>query len=208
MAGMCAVALELHAEAEDRFRRMLAIDPAATLTEGVAPKIQARLEAARRFVAERGALRVVLDGGALVIASDPLGMVMGARAWVGGRVVDLPGNERIALPAGATRVAAIDEHGNRLVDLVPPPPERSSAPRRSGRAGSSGAGSARRAWSRRRSSGSAARTRSTSSTRSRPTAAPTSSPTPNGWANEPSATPRSPTSASWWPAWARRWRSG
>ncbi|HKE20011.1 MAG TPA: tetratricopeptide repeat protein [Kofleriaceae bacterium] len=120
-------------EAERAFQMALSIDPDLELRKGVSPKIGRPFHRAQR--ARRGdrpiaiAHRVVAQDPptvAVLVQSDPLGMVAGARIiyWSkdgAARSVAGAGKDRIeiALPRGASRftVAGIDAHGNRVAEL-------------------------------------------------------------------------------------------
>jgi hypothetical protein len=116
------------------FERLLAIRPAARLPDGTSPKIVALFDEARAdqvgrelrvgYHAEEGR-----DPSLVVeVASDPLGLVDGARATFRGSdgvvgVIERRGGPRIQLPLPAAgryevTVAAIDRHGNRLLEIT------------------------------------------------------------------------------------------
>jgi tetratricopeptide (TPR) repeat protein len=130
LSGIVEGALGKDAEATAAFARWLAIDPKGTLPPGTSPKITRPFDAAAK---KADALKVKVDTEAappsvtLVIQSDPQHLVTRARVFVradGGAEtkVEASGAERIklALPAGKRldlRVQALDEHGNRVVEL-------------------------------------------------------------------------------------------
>jgi hypothetical protein len=126
-------ALGHSAEAEQQFRRLLALDVEAGLSDGVSPKILAPFSAAQRYMRTRGTLSarcMVEEGGPSVtvhVDADPISQVIGARvvyrtAMGAERVLDARGHAPLTLqmPAGE-RVelicAVLDEHGNRLVEI-------------------------------------------------------------------------------------------
>jgi tetratricopeptide (TPR) repeat protein len=133
LLGEVQASLGQRGDAERAFQRALAIDPELQLRKGVSPKISRPFRRARR--ARRGdrslelAHRIVaLDPPtvAVLVQSDPLGMVVGARVryWPErgpGRSVSGRGKVRIdlVLPRTAARftVAGVDQHGNRVVEL-------------------------------------------------------------------------------------------
>lgn len=134
LTGIVAAALGDARGASDAFTHLLALSPRATLPEGTSPKITRPFDAAGRYIASHGALEVKLETRAsppaitLVVVSDPLSMVATARAVFivdGGaeRSQDVEvASERteVALPAGRridARIAALDVHGNRLVEI-------------------------------------------------------------------------------------------
>ena len=150
LTGIVAAALGDARGASDAFTHLLVLAPKATLPDGTSPKITRPFDAAARYVASHGALEVKLETRAappaitLVVVSDPLNMVATAHVVFtvdGGaeRSQDAEvGSERteVALPAGRridARIAALDVHGNHLVDIgsrdvpvvivgEPPPP--------------------------------------------------------------------------------------
>ena len=129
LSGRVAAALGRSAEAVDEFERLLAIDPDAALPPGLAPKIVEPFETARRRQAAPLRVRARLTPGAepavvVVVESDPLHMVAGARAVVtaaagGDQTVAVTGRTQMTLRlprARAARIAlaVVDAHGNRL----------------------------------------------------------------------------------------------
>jgi hypothetical protein len=133
LSGEVSAAFGDAKKAEDTFGRLLAIDPSVRLPAGVSPRISAPFNAALKTAASRSPIKIHHESRTgdsptitLVVDSDPLDMVKGARASFdgpGGRdTVDEKGKERIELklpPAAKLTVtlAAIDEHGNRLAEL-------------------------------------------------------------------------------------------
>lgn len=131
LAGEVAAGLDRTDEAEMWFKRLLALEPTATLPVGTSPKITGPFERARAFIEERGALAVrheaVPGGVVLHVDRDPLGMVDGARAYVQTSdvrlfVLDGRGETRIHIEVPqngfANKVVAIDEHGNELAAIL------------------------------------------------------------------------------------------
>jgi hypothetical protein len=131
LQGKVAATLGDEAAARRAFARWLAIDPSAQLEDGVSPKLAASFEAARHDL-DGAALRIDVEVApssaavALVVTSDPLAMIAGARASYRDEdilhgVVEGKGGKRVELPlpaAGHLRVvvAAVDSFGNRLVE--------------------------------------------------------------------------------------------
>jgi hypothetical protein len=128
LRGIVASTLGDKAAAIAAFERLLALDPNATLPAGTSPKIT------RPFAeAGRHPLQVTTETATsppsvtVVIVSDSLGMVSGARAIVVAdgkaeetRTAQGSGRMTLAMPAGKrleVRVAVLDEHGNRLAEL-------------------------------------------------------------------------------------------
>jgi hypothetical protein len=130
LSGIVEGALGKDAEATASFARWLAIDPKGTLPPGTSPKITRPFDAAAK---KTDALKVKVETEAappsvtLVIQSDPLHLVTRARVFVRAdgaaeTKVEGSGGERIklVLPAGKRldlRVQALDEHGNRVLEL-------------------------------------------------------------------------------------------
>jgi hypothetical protein len=135
LQGIVAGALGDAKAATEAFKYLLALSPKATLPAGTSPKISKPFAAASKFFASHDPLKVKTETASdppsvtLVVVSDPLAMVMKARVWAsvdgkkekektldgGGKdkiTVELPRGKRLDL-----RVAAVDEHGNRLVEL-------------------------------------------------------------------------------------------
>lgn len=165
LTGIVEAALGDPRAATEAFTRLFALSPRAALPEGTSPKIRRPFDAAARYIAGHAALEVKMETVAappaitLIVVSDPINMVATAHAVFsvdGGpeRTTDVEvGSERtrVALAAGHridARIAALDVHGNRLVEIgsreVPivilgeapppvvarpaPPPPRPSAP--------------------------------------------------------------------------------
>jgi tetratricopeptide (TPR) repeat protein len=117
----------------DAFKKALVIDAGAELREGLSPKIREPFSKARRAMKGKKPLaiqhRIITQDPATIavlVQSDPFGMVIGGKlvyrnADGAERSVAGMGKERIdlKLPKGASKfvVAAIDEHGNRLIEL-------------------------------------------------------------------------------------------
>ncbi|HEU5056459.1 MAG TPA: hypothetical protein VFU21_08030 [Kofleriaceae bacterium] len=132
LAGRVAAALGKEGDAVAAFGRLLALDPAAALPPGLAPKIVAPFEEAReRARGARLRLRAELRESAeprllVTVESDPLAMVAGARAVIAGgaggeQTVAVAGRRHMTLrlpPGGSLRVAlaVVDRHGNRLAE--------------------------------------------------------------------------------------------
>ena len=133
LAGTVAAALGDAAAATDAFTHLLALSPKAVLPAGTSPKIVRPFEAAARYIASHGALEIKLETRAappaitLIAVNDPLNMVAKARVVfrvAGGaeQTKDVVASERteVALVAARridARVAALDVHGNRLVEI-------------------------------------------------------------------------------------------
>jgi hypothetical protein len=133
LSGIVEAALGDTKASTDAFTHLLALSPKATLPAGTSPKIKRPFDAAARYFKTHAALELKIETSAapptitLVLASDPLGMVAKAHvafAVDGGpeRTKDVAASERtdITLPAGGridARVSALDDHGNRLVDI-------------------------------------------------------------------------------------------
>ena len=131
LRGIVAGALGDAAAATDAFTRLLALSPKATLPAGTSPKIAKPFASAVAYFKTHDPLKAKADTAStppsvtLVITSDPLAMIAKARVWVavdgkhetsidgaGGSTITLPHGKRVDL-----RVAGLDEHGNRVVEL-------------------------------------------------------------------------------------------
>ncbi|HUS69136.1 MAG TPA: hypothetical protein VMZ28_31585 [Kofleriaceae bacterium] len=121
------------AEAQAAFERQLAIAPAATVDRELGPKIVepfAAAQAALRGRAIAVEARAIEGGVELVVAGDPLAMVVAAR--VSGRAGALTdaavsgGRAALVLArgvGGTVVVSALDAHGNRLAEVEVPLPQ-------------------------------------------------------------------------------------
>ncbi|HEY0993581.1 MAG TPA: hypothetical protein VGD80_41290 [Kofleriaceae bacterium] len=132
LSGIVEAALGDTDAATDAFAHLLALSPTAALPPGTAPKITRLLETARLSFLDGAPLEVKIETAArppaitLIVVRDPLRMVAAARVTYtvdGGpeRTAVSPASPRtgMPLPPGrlAARVSALDEHGNRLVDI-------------------------------------------------------------------------------------------
>ena len=134
LLGEVTASLGLSDAAVGHFERWLALRPSAALEEGVSPKIERPFIQARAALAARAPLRVHYEVVAdrdpivllLIVDSDPMAMVAGARARLSGRAqpplqLEQRGTGRIqiALPPGSLEVvlAAIDQYGNRVAEI-------------------------------------------------------------------------------------------
>jgi tetratricopeptide (TPR) repeat protein len=133
MLGEIHASLGHQDDAQRYFRSLLALEPTAELARGISPKIQQPFKAARDSMSARGKLDVRCSAGdaasgvTLDVVSDPVGMVAGARvvyrledgteqtlesSGPGSHTVRVPVTEPVSLVC-----AAVDEHGNRLVEI-------------------------------------------------------------------------------------------
>jgi hypothetical protein len=133
LSGIVDAALGDAKAATDEFTRLLAVSPKATLPAGTSPKIKRPFDAAAHYFTSHAPLEVKIETLAkpptitMVVANDSLGMVTKAHvvfAVDGGaeQTKDIAASERtdIVLPAGRridARVAALDAHGNHLVEI-------------------------------------------------------------------------------------------
>jgi tetratricopeptide (TPR) repeat protein len=132
------------------FQRALALSPKLELAPGTSPKITRPFAAAQGLAKQSAPLEIKSETGSappsvtVIVASDPLAMIAHVRVAVVAdgqpeQSFERPAAERVTveLPAGArldVRIAAVDEHGNRLAELgsrevpivvlgtAPPPP--------------------------------------------------------------------------------------
>lgn len=128
LAGQVAAAFGNTKAAYDHYRRMLALAPDARLPGGLAPKLIAPFERARRFMADRALHLRVRDSSVkrlvVEVVPDPLHMAVAVRGLFhrGGRVVTVRsrlhgGRAQLRIPAHVdvpARVRAVDRYGNEL----------------------------------------------------------------------------------------------
>lgn len=134
LTGIVEAALGDARAATEAFTRLLALSPRAALPDGTSPKIRRPFDAAARYMASHAALEVKMETVTapptirLIAAGDPLHMVATAHAVFrvdGGaeRTKDVEvtaGRADVTLPAGRridAQIAALDVHGNRLVEI-------------------------------------------------------------------------------------------
>lgn len=134
LTGIVEAALGDARAATEAFTRLLALSPRAALPDGTSPKIRRPFDAAARYIASHGALEVKMETAArppaitLIVVGDPINMVAAAHAVFtvdGGaersKDVEVASDRtEVALPAGRridARIAALDVHGNRLVEI-------------------------------------------------------------------------------------------
>ena len=132
LTAQVAVTMRDEAGAELAFRRLLVLDPDATLPEGTSPKIVSRLETARAALRGSDSLAVTFAARpgrpAVVVAqvhSDPLAMVAGLRAaWrddagASAHTGGTPGPLSLEVPLPRdthVTLELLDRHGNVLVE--------------------------------------------------------------------------------------------
>jgi tetratricopeptide (TPR) repeat protein len=129
LTGVAAAALGDANAATEAFERALELAPTTTLKSGMSPKITRPFAAAEQQLAGHSlhAFARVHDGTlAIAIDDDPLAMVAGARvqnaaAPAGKAIAAARTGDDIAVPLapGSYRVALVDAHGNRVLDLAP-----------------------------------------------------------------------------------------
>jgi len=148
LAGQTAVVLGQDEVGERFYRKWLVLDPGATISSDVAPKLRAPFEAARAYLAAHGRFEVVASRLSateveLELRSDPLALAHGARVVAAAgaapaAVVPFDRDRRARLAtetAAQARAEVLDAYGNTLVELdvapvdpgaalrpVPPPP--------------------------------------------------------------------------------------
>lgn len=126
LAASTAVVLGQLEVAEQFYRRLLALDPGATLDENLAPKFKQPFTAAAAYVNAHGAVRArarrLADGAIeLVVESDPLKMVSSVRLPSATATTALDADRRALLRGNDEHVLLLDEHGNELVQQAAPP---------------------------------------------------------------------------------------
>lgn len=145
LSARAAVVLDQRELAEQYYRRWLAIDPDAALPDDTAPKLREPFVAAQAYIAAHGRLRAVArrtQAGEVDVEliADPLAMAHAAAALDPAGPSDAApvtapspreaarrspvvfGAERRVRLAEASRIAILDERGNRLLELEPAAP--------------------------------------------------------------------------------------
>ena len=117
-AGRLAAGLDRTPVAEDHFKRVLALAPATTFSEGTSPKITEPFDAARAHTTPL-VVAGEIEANAVVVSSgsDPLGLVAGIAVKLeGGRELRELQKRRVEIPTGAKaiEVSALDAFGNRV----------------------------------------------------------------------------------------------
>lgn len=125
LAASTAVVLGQLEVAEQFYRRLLSLDPGATLDRDLAPKFKQPFTAAAAYVNAHGAVRArarrMADGTLeLVIEADPLKMVSAARLPASAAPVVLDADRRALLRGVGDHVILLDEHGNELAHQAAP----------------------------------------------------------------------------------------
>lgn len=122
LAGDTSVALGQRDVGEQYYRRWLALEPAATMSSDVSPKLREPFDAARAYIAAHGSLVVRAARGSdtevvLEVSSDPLAMVRSAQLVGQGAVPLSGGSIKLAATAAAAHAEVLDEYGNILVEV-------------------------------------------------------------------------------------------
>jgi hypothetical protein len=117
---------------EQLYRRLLALDPKATLGADEPPKMHAPFESAQAYIHAHGGLvvtaTVTAAGTDVAVLADPIVMASAA-AFAGETPVRFDAGRRARLASRSGRVAILDEHGNHLVEIdVAVPVATTSAP--------------------------------------------------------------------------------
>jgi hypothetical protein len=151
LSARAAIVLGERDLAEQYYRRWLAIDPTAALPGDTAPKLREPFVAAQAYIAAHGRLlaraeRTSTGEVDVELVADPLAMARAAAALGPGRNAPVPfGGDHKAHLAAATRIAVVDDAGNRLleVDVAPGPTGARSADGQGGARSADGQGGAR-----------------------------------------------------------------
>jgi len=122
LSAVTAVVLGQVDLAEQYYRRLLALDPAASLPAGASPRLRDPFVAAQAYMAAHGRLevRAARRGAAIevTVVSDPLGMVAAVTAIVDGAPMPkraFTGQPVVLEATGDVQeVVILDEHGNSL----------------------------------------------------------------------------------------------
>lgn len=124
LLARAAIVLDDRDVAEQYYRRWLAIDPGAALPADTAPKLRDPFIAAQAYIAAHGRLvaraeRTPTGEIDVELVADPLAMARAAAALdpaARSAPVAFGSDRRARLPAGS-RVAILDDTGNRLLEL-------------------------------------------------------------------------------------------
>jgi len=119
--------------AERAFARWLALEPKGSLPSGTSPKITRPFNAAQEQAKKRGPLEAKAETAddppavTLVVINDPQKMIVGAKVYFvtdkqPEETLEAEGNKRVSIELGTgkridLRLHAVDEHGNRVVEL-------------------------------------------------------------------------------------------
>lgn len=133
LTGIVEAALGNEAAAQRAFARWLALDPKGSLPPGTSPKITRPFSEADDQAKKRGPVSAKAETAddppsvTLVVQNDPQQMIVGARVFfVTDRKkeerLEADGNKRVTIELGTgkridVRLQAVDEHGNRVVEL-------------------------------------------------------------------------------------------
>lgn len=125
LAASTAVVLGQLEVAEQFYRRLLSLDPDATLDRDLAPKFKQPFAAAAAYVNAHGAVRArarrLADGTLeLVVEADPLKMVSAVRLPGSAAPIALDADRRALLRGAGDHVVLLDEYGNELAHQAAP----------------------------------------------------------------------------------------
>lgn len=128
LAASTAVVMGQPDVAEQFYRRLLALDPTATLSDDLAPKLKQPFAAAASYIdahgAVRGRARLLPDGGIeVVVESDPLKMVdAAAPGSAAATALDADRRAILRAPGPVDRIVLLDDRRNELLILTAPVP--------------------------------------------------------------------------------------
>ncbi len=133
LTGIVEGALGNEDAAEKAFSKWLALDPDGALPPGTSPKIMRPLAAAQELVSKKEPLSAKAETAhdppsvTLVVASDPLKMIVGAKVYfiTDGKpeeTLEADGKKKVTIELGTgkrieLRLHAVDRYGNRVVEL-------------------------------------------------------------------------------------------
>jgi hypothetical protein len=124
LSASTAVVMGQSEVGEQYYRRWLALDPSATLSSDVAPKLREPFDAARAYIAAHGGLEISGSRTSptelqIEIVSDPLAMVRAARLGPAGQPAAFGAQRRmrLAVAAETAHIAIVDHYGNTLLEL-------------------------------------------------------------------------------------------
>ena len=124
LSASTAVVLGQRELAEQYYRRWLALDPAAKLADGAAPKLQEAFVAAQSYMAAHGRLVVKAERRSpteieVIAESDPLAMANAAALEGTSPTTFADHRVRLTTEANvAARVVVLDDRGNQLAEIA------------------------------------------------------------------------------------------
>jgi hypothetical protein len=133
LTGIVEAALGNAGPSEKAFARWLALEPRGSLPPGTSPKITRPFDAAKDHAKKAGPLSAKAETSddppavTLVVTNDPAKMIVGAKVYFvtdrkAEQSLEAEGNDKVTIELGLgkridLRLHAVDEYGNRVVEL-------------------------------------------------------------------------------------------